>query len=771
MFSACNPMSWPIFSSKIFRYTRISNEKQDRALRAREKIHQEMAARLRAENTAKVKAAATRREDKAERTIAWMTEKMQRADELRDSHLEGKRKKAKEEDAKINEIAFINKLEEENKKMEAIDKLNESQERLNDLEEERQRKRTGSAAKQEAARARRFAMEAERQSRLQLHESKRLAREEEVAQVKRRTAEEREKASAQRLDATHRRLDDLETSRETERKGLEEKLKAKQSGSENRRAETDKLRKDSPSKTRKEQAAGAAGDAGCGSASPPRPKPPKPDKSAKKRMKRIFLRFADIQDGGWTEKLANPKETAVLLKPVHTSIANVLAKLAAGWFVGVDPAEQAKAATYEKNILKLQKMLAERGANLTTADRLAVCRVVAMVYATAVLNPALPGALSDRAVRVSHEVLLHSAEPGAKAAPLYAEAFVPEGRVFVMMDALVLCLQDRCDTEPQREGTAVASLLMARMARALLKGRGLAELNASNPDQIVDDILLFCSANRLLESIKAFFLWVPPTTIDSAGATARIVENTLQMAIVLTESDPKRRRASHGVFMASLQQSELIGISDLLYTVVMHCGGKRKPVTLTLNKATASIILLGLKALNHMAALDRALFQQALGGQTSSLSLCHVLARLIGYCAVQDDAAEARYTVGLLHEAILLAGEFTVGNPENQAMLHVGGSATILPMLCSLPFKYFSDARYKDVLFPTLLASCHGCERNTEVLRKELNCDLLVRYAESFSGTAGAGAASDAGRFACDRRFPKEMLAAAAEFFKRHSTA
>ena len=564
------------------------------------------------------------------------------------------------------------------------------------------------------------------------------------------------------------------TSRETERKGLEEKLKTKQSGSEIRKAETDKLRKDSPSKTRKDLAAAVAAAAACeaggASSSPPRPKPPKPDKSAKKRMKRIRQRFADIQDGGWTDKLASSKATAALLKPVHTSLAKVLAKLAAGWFHAADPADQAKAAAYENHVLKLQKILAERGANLTTADRLAVCRVVGMVFATAVLDPTQPGALSDRAVRVSHEVLLHSAEPGAKADPLYAEAFVPEGRVFVMMDALVQCLQDRCDTEPQREGTAVASLLMARMVQSLLQGRGLAELNASNPDQIVDDILLYCSANRLLESIKAVFLWVPPTTIDSAGATARIVENTLQMTIVLTESDPKRRRASHGVFMASLQQSELIGIASLLYTVVMHGGGKRKPAALTLNLATASIVLLGLTALNQMAALDRTLFQQALAGQTSSLSLCHVLARLIGYCATQEDAAEARYTIGLLHEAILLAGEFTVGNSENQAMLHVGGSATILPMLCSLPFKYFSDARHKDVLFPTLLASCHSCERNTEVLRKELNCALLVKYAESFAGTAGAGVASDAGRFACERRFPKEMLPAAAEFFKRHST-
>jgi hypothetical protein len=38
-----------------------------------------------------------------------VTVKMQRAEELRDSHLEGKRRKAQEEEDKIEEIAFINR--------------------------------------------------------------------------------------------------------------------------------------------------------------------------------------------------------------------------------------------------------------------------------------------------------------------------------------------------------------------------------------------------------------------------------------------------------------------------------------------------------------------------------------------------------------------------------------------------------------------------------------------------------------------------------------
>lgn len=47
-----------------------------------------------------------------------MAMKMQRAEELRDSFLEDVRRKAQLEDAKVEEIAFITRLEHENKKTE-----------------------------------------------------------------------------------------------------------------------------------------------------------------------------------------------------------------------------------------------------------------------------------------------------------------------------------------------------------------------------------------------------------------------------------------------------------------------------------------------------------------------------------------------------------------------------------------------------------------------------------------------------------------------------
>ena len=119
---------------------RLSEERQTRASETRKKRQREEKERLQTQNTVRVNAARDRRSGKEKKVEKDMVQKMQRAEVLRDSHIEGKRRKAQEEDAKVNEISFINRLEEQNKKQSVVDKLNESQERLKEREEVRERK-------------------------------------------------------------------------------------------------------------------------------------------------------------------------------------------------------------------------------------------------------------------------------------------------------------------------------------------------------------------------------------------------------------------------------------------------------------------------------------------------------------------------------------------------------------------------------------------------------------------------------------------------------
>ena len=63
-------------------------------------------------------------------------------------------------------------------------------------------------------------------------------------------------------------------------------------------------------------------------------------------------------------------------------------------------------------------------------------------------------------------------------------------------------------------------------------------------------------------------------------------------------------------------------------------------------------------------------------------------------------------------------------------MIQSGQSPTILQQLCSLPFKYFSDPRLTNVLFPTLMACCYNNQSNREILEQELSCVLLSNFVE-----------------------------------------
>lgn len=57
--------------------------------------------------------------------------------------------------------------------------------------------------------------------------------------------------------------------------------------------------------------------------------------------------------------------------------------------------------------------------------------------------------------------------------------------------------------------------------------------------------------------------------------------------------------------------------------------------------------------------------------------------------AIPHPTAESNQTVAMLHEAIYLVGKFTEANPSGRKLVvDSGGFATILPILCKLPFRY-----------------------------------------------------------------------------------
>ena len=93
---------------------------------------QEKADRLR-ELSKKVAEVKAYKEELMRQSKSILEHKLKRAENKRQLQLKNKARKAHEEEAKANEIAFINSLEAQNKRHDILSKHQESEARLHDL--------------------------------------------------------------------------------------------------------------------------------------------------------------------------------------------------------------------------------------------------------------------------------------------------------------------------------------------------------------------------------------------------------------------------------------------------------------------------------------------------------------------------------------------------------------------------------------------------------------------------------------------------------------
>ena len=52
----------------------------------------------------------------------------------------------------------------------------------------------------------------------------------------------------------------------------------------------------------------------------------------------------------------------------------------------------------------------------------------------------------------------------------------------------------------------------------------------------------------------------------------------------------------------------------------------------------------------------------------------------------------------------------------------------MIQKISSLPHTYFFEKRFKDILFPTLISISLNNQRNTEILNKEINIEMIVIF-------------------------------------------
>ncbi|XP_005995698.1 S phase cyclin A-associated protein in the endoplasmic reticulum isoform X1 [Latimeria chalumnae] len=242
----------------IHMHEKLSSPSRKRTIAESKKKHEEkqlkaqqLREKLREEKTLKVQKLLERekdvrkwKEELLEQRRRMMEEKLLHAEFKRELQLQAIVKKAQEEEAKVNEIAFINTLEAQNKRHDVLSKLKEYEQRLNELQEERQRRQEEKQARDEAVQERKRALEAERQARVEELLMKRKEQAARIEQQRQEKEKAREDAARERARDREERLAALTAAQQEAMEELQKKIQLKHDESIRRHMEQIEQRKE-----------------------------------------------------------------------------------------------------------------------------------------------------------------------------------------------------------------------------------------------------------------------------------------------------------------------------------------------------------------------------------------------------------------------------------------------------------------------------------------------------------------------------------------------
>ncbi|XP_053541455.1 S phase cyclin A-associated protein in the endoplasmic reticulum isoform X5 [Ictalurus punctatus] len=218
-------------------------EKQLKAQQLRDKLKEEKSHKLQ-KLLEREKEVRKWKEELLDQRRRMMEEKLLHAEFKRELQLQAIVKKAQEEEAKVNEIAFINTLEAQNKRHDVLAKLNEYEQRLNELQEERQRRQEEKQARDEAVQERKRVLEAERQARVEELLMKRREQEARIEQQRQEKERAREDAARERARDREERLAALSAAQQEAMEELQKKIQMKHDESSRRHMEQMEQRKE-----------------------------------------------------------------------------------------------------------------------------------------------------------------------------------------------------------------------------------------------------------------------------------------------------------------------------------------------------------------------------------------------------------------------------------------------------------------------------------------------------------------------------------------------
>ncbi|XP_063494752.1 S phase cyclin A-associated protein in the endoplasmic reticulum isoform X9 [Symphalangus syndactylus] len=756
-------------------------EKQMKAQQLREKLREEKTLKLQ-KLLEREKDVRKWKEELLDQRRRMMEEKLLHAEFKREVQLQAIVKKAQEEEAKVNEIAFINTLEAQNKRHDVLSKLKEYEQRLNELQEERQRRQEEKQARDEAVQERKRALEAERQARVEELLMKRKEQEARIEQQRQEKEKAREDAARERARDREERLAALTAAQQEAMEELQKKIQLKHDESIRRHMEQ--------IEQRKEKAAELSSGRHANTDYAPKLTPYERKKqctlcnvlissevylfshvkgrkhqqavrentsiqgrelsdeevehlSLKKYIIDIVVESTApaeaLKDG---EERQKNKKKAKKIKARMNFRAKEYESLMETKNSGSDSPYKAKLQRLAKDLLKqlqvqdsgswannkvsaLDRTLGEITRILekeNVADQIAFQASGGLTALEHILQVVVPATNVNTVLRIPPKSLCNAINVYNLTCNNCSENCTDvlfSNKITFLMDLLIHQLTVYV---PDENNTILGKNTNKQVFEGLTTG--LLKVSA---------VVLGCLiANRPDGNCQPATPKIPTQEMKNKPSQGDPFNNRVQDLIRSYSIFDNNRQDPTGL-TAALQATDLAGVLHMLYCVLFH-GTILDPSTASpkenYTQNTIQVAIQSLRFFNSFAALHLPAFQSIVGAEGLSLAFRHMASSLLGHCS--QVSCES-----LLHEVIVCVGYFTVNHPDNQVIVQSGRHPTVLQKLCQLPFQYFSDPRLIKVLFPSLIAACYNNHQNKIILEQEMSCVLLATFIQDLAQTPG----------------------------------
>ncbi|KAF8764052.1 S phase cyclin A-associated protein in the like protein [Argiope bruennichi] len=733
-------LSSPFRKKSLYESIRVCKEKQLKAQEQRERLLVEKAKKFRLIQK-KREEMKNLQEQRQEKQRILMEQKLQRAEEKRKKQLQMIIRKAHDEEEKVNEIAFINSLEAQNKRHDLISKEKDHEARLHDIQEERQRKLEEKAAKEAAAEGRRKILEAERQARLTEMQERRKMRDHKVEQLFLVKEKERQELASQKARDRELRISALNAQQQISIEELQKKIQLKQEESARRHEENmEQIR----------QKAFELSIRRCSSNNDdvPQPVPYETKKicsicnvligsevyllshlHGKKHQEAVKSQYQDKDPSAEELELYNLKHI------VDASTDQLDPNIAL---------DKERQKALKKRCKKLRQRMCTRGqgyessvlkasGTVNSASKSKMGKILNNIKKLeenskdSNIFPALEHNLNE--ISSIYQKKLHQDKSsfnaiGGVTALINAFGVVthlPMESNTVMQKKILNHLCSTFDSVIENSydickfilfGNKIGSLLDFFIHRLnILIPDNISQLMANQVKSNGVNIQLDATAGKLLYLLNNILNTLSakhnfPSDIEKNNEKGSDTEDfhfrmqdviSYIVSIGIVDKLSQFFNCIQGPInneteVASFLLDCIAFLSALIKLNSMSSSpaSNRKTERFTqrgpappLPKQTEVLAFSTLRMLNHMAVMSLSAFQSILGSEGLSLQLRHITSHLLWYCSNFESEA-------LLHEIILLVGYFTVLNAENQSIIQAGQRPTVLQQLCCLPFLYFT---------------------------------------------------------------------------------